>query len=236
MSINPLRRSALSFAASAVAVTLLTRASAFATVSSPTLVFPPPNTQYVTPAGTSVSYPGSGSLLDITGLTMLPTSSGVSLSTSATTTSAVWPSNGDDDYTKNGTVGETSVSFTSSIDIGPDGTQGTAPAGYRDKLISIKICSWAEGSELERVSPTIPSTGEFDYQPQPDGSFQIYSFFDVFTELSTDGGLHWTPASAPLHFDLVSSVPEPTAFSSLILVGIPLLARRRRAPDLHGDQ
>src|SRR5262249_55923997 len=41
---------------------------------------------------------------------------------------------------------------------------------------------------LIRESPTLPSRGGTQIDQAPDGSFRIGSFFDIFTEISTDGG------------------------------------------------
>ncbi len=46
-----------------------------------------------------------------------------------------------------------------------------------------------------RESPTFKSLGITRIRRDPDGSFTICSFFDVFTELSTDGGMTWRAAT-----------------------------------------
>jgi hypothetical protein len=75
------------------------------------------------------------------------------------------------------------------------------------------------GGILLRESPTLESTGQILRRDLPDGKYQIASFFDVFTELSIDGGATWTAASSSLQFQTV--VPEPTG---LALVGIAMFA------------
>jgi hypothetical protein len=56
---------------------------------------------------------------------------------------------------------------------------------------------------LLRESPVLPSHGQVSLMSESDGSFRISSFFDVFLELSTDGGKNWQAASnGPLHLDL----------------------------------
>ena len=64
------------------------------------------------------------------------------------------------------------------------------------------------GGFLLRESPTLPSLGTVAATAQPDGNFQIDSFFDIFTELSVDGGATWLPASGPMHATMERSTPE----------------------------
>src|SRR6185503_10251581 len=52
-----------------------------------------------------------------------------------------------------------------------------------------------------RESPTRHSYGETRMSQSPDG-YEISSFFDVFTELSTDGGNTWLQATNPGHMEL----------------------------------
>jgi hypothetical protein len=84
-----------------------------------------------------------------------------------------------------------------------------------------------------RESPTLPSLGQTSIQPSGSG-YHIDSFFDVFTELSINGG-PWIPNDAPsaygpagsTHVDLY--VPEPASFvlAAMALIGCAGLGRRR---------
>lgn len=83
------------------------------------------------------------------------------------------------------------------------------------------------GGIMIRESPTLTSTGATQITDNGNGTFHINSFFDIFTELSLDGGATWTPSTGSTHVDLV--VPEP---GSLFLFGAGALAlvwRRRKA-------
>jgi hypothetical protein len=62
-----------------------------------------------------------------------------------------------------------------------------------------------------RESPTLASTGKTSIQPTT-GGFAIDSFFDVFTELSLDGGQTWDPTTTPARMELgvdTSTVAHP---------------------------
>jgi len=73
-------------------------------------------------------------------------------------------------------------------------------------------------------NPIRPSTGQTTIEPAGGGLYHIDSFFDVFTELSLDGGNTWTPSSGAIHMSL-NPVPEP---ATLALGGACLVAALRR--------
>ena len=75
------------------------------------------------------------------------------------------------------------------------------------------------GPFMIRESPTKQSTGITSIADIGGGQFRIDSFFDVFTELSIDGGQTWMPATnGSGHVELV---PEP---SSMVLCGLGIAA------------
>ena len=51
------------------------------------------------------------------------------------------------------------------------------------------------GGTLIRESPTRQSLGQTQITDLGGGQFRIDSFFDVFTELSVDGGQTWLPST-----------------------------------------
>jgi hypothetical protein len=79
-------------------------------------------------------------------------------------------------------------------------------------------------STIIRESPTRAGTGEFDMAPVA-GGFMISSFFDVFTELSLDGGQSWAAqTNGPTRME---GLPEPATLSLLALGGLAMLRRRQ---------
>jgi hypothetical protein len=60
-----------------------------------------------------------------------------------------------------------------------------------------------------RESPTLASTGKTAISPAAGGGYLIDSFFDVFTELSMDGGQNWLAStSAPPRMRFTSTAPS----------------------------
>jgi hypothetical protein len=77
-----------------------------------------------------------------------------------------------------------------------------------------------------RESPTLRSSGMVAITDEGGGMYRIDSFFDVFTELSVDGGQTWLPdVAGPHHMTLV---PEPSTLLLLALGGIALARKVRR--------
>ena len=95
------------------------------------------------------------------------------------------------------------------------------------EMLQLQLVGLQPGMLL-RESPTLPSTGQTQVTDVGGGLFRIDSFFDVFTELSLDGGQTWIPGSNSLHLELRSSAPEPglPALLGLGLAGMLLLRRR----------
>lgn len=65
-----------------------------------------------------------------------------------------------------------------------------------------------------RESPTLPSTGQTLKQDVGGGNYWVDSFFDVFTELSLDGGQTWYPAGGPIHLTSIDQTPLPVRAST----------------------
>ena len=84
-----------------------------------------------------------------------------------------------------------------------------------------------------RESPTLASIGLTEAKlvgtdSSGDPIYRVDSFFDVFLEVSLDGGQSWTPLDEPLH--LVGAVPEPHSLLLGVLACLALSGRRRSLP------
>jgi hypothetical protein len=72
-----------------------------------------------------------------------------------------------------------------------------------------------------RESPTLASMGKTTILADtPSGPFHIDSFFDVFTELSIDGGQTWIPSGSAMH--IVGNTPEPSSVMLALLGALSL--------------
>jgi hypothetical protein len=108
------------------------------------------------------------------------------------------------------------------LSVGGDGSTGS----WDTEIVSMSLSGTiGDNSVIIRESPSILSVGSLTVVDLGGGQFHIDSFFDVFTELSVDGGGTWMVADGPIRMELIT--PEP---ATLALLGIGgLLIRKRRA-------
>lgn len=81
------------------------------------------------------------------------------------------------------------------------------------ELLAMELVSAGPPTVRIRESPSRPSLGRQVSSPQG-GGYHIDSFFDVFTEISFDGGQTWDPSPQPQHVRLVQDSPTPVKVST----------------------
>jgi hypothetical protein len=92
----------------------------------------------------------------------------------------------------------------------PTTPPGSNPRGFDTEMLSLNIGGGTlPGGILIRESPTQASVGHANDTSLGGGQFKIDSFFDIFVELSIDGGNFWTPAGQPAR--LLLGTGNPTA-------------------------
>jgi hypothetical protein len=96
----------------------------------------------------------------------------------------------------------------------------TTPAGnptssFDTEIVSLNLAGTSPefGNFMLRESPTRQSLGQHSIRQDPRG-FRVSSFFDVFLELSTDGGSSWIPADRSIR---VQASTPPAAPNSIFV-------------------
>ena len=105
---------------------------------------------------------------------------------------------------------------------------GLTTGTFQTEMLALSLSALTSvGTVMIRESPTLPSLGMTTVSALGGGQYQIDSFFDVFTELSIDGGQSFIPSMGSTRVELV---PEPSSLV-LLLCGflVAALTLRRRA-------
>jgi hypothetical protein len=223
-----LGRGRLAFLALFFLAPALGGSAAFASVitDSPSL---PPNTGSYQAGAATLAYPG---------IVIASTS----LQPDAASTSIVFTgSNEIDSFTAtlNGLLslgGSPLIPFTLS---GPESveefarTSGTELGTFSAQMLSLDVTGTVGGHSVEVMLDQNlgNSTGKTTVADDGGGMFRIDSFFDVFTEISLDGGPFQGQSNAPTVLTL-QSLPEPGTLTLLALgacSGLVLTRRRPRA-------
>lgn len=119
------------------------------------------------------------------------------------------------------TVPSSSFHCDSFFDIFTEISGGAQGAGGAQGCSSLNGMLQPPGVMI-RESPTRSSTGRFSAAPGP-GGYTIDSFFDIWVEISLDGGGTWIASDESVR---MTGTPEPAALSMLAIAGVGLLRRR----------
>jgi hypothetical protein len=98
------------------------------------------------------------------------------------------------------------------------GKIGNTTGTFDTEMLSLSLTGITPLGPLQiRESPTQPSVGRTSIDDIGGGQYRIGSFFDVFTEISIDGGQTWVPSTGATRITLV---PEPGTLTLLLLGGL----------------
>ena len=103
------------------------------------------------------------------------------------------------------------VTLSGLVGIEVFGKAGNTTGTFQTEMLQLDLSG---GGIMVRESPTLASLGQTSIADIGGGMFKIDSFFDVFTELSLDGGTTWSPSTGSHRVELV---PEPASLALLAL-------------------
>ncbi len=107
------------------------------------------------------------------------------------------------------------------------GKAGNTTGTFNTEMLALNLSGTSPfGPFMIRESPTLASTGQTSITDLGGGLYRIDSFFDVFTELSIDGGNTWMPSDGPAHV-VLTPTPEPSVCVLAGVAGLVALWRVR---------
>ncbi len=127
----------------------------------------------------------------------------------------------------NGGPIDNNMNATGPVTVEVFGLIGNTTGTFNTEMLAMNLSGSSAfyGPFMIRESPTLASTGQTTITDIGGGQFRIDSFFDVFTELSVDGGQSWIPSDSSSHVNLVPT-PEPSV-GALAGLAVGLLALKR---------
>jgi hypothetical protein len=109
------------------------------------------------------------------------------------------------------------VELTGPVQIVTRAKGGATTGSWDTEIVSMSLSGDVGGVSIEiRESPSLPSPGETKVADNGDGTFNIDSFFDVFTELSIDGGPFQPQTNGAGRMDLQRATPRVDLNSPLL--------------------
>jgi hypothetical protein len=164
-------------------------------------VVPPPNGIYVETPTTSVAFPNGIVLSNILAHDFIPGFPPPPAGLSVTHTFHLG-TDFDISFDHGSNFVHASSSNICTVNLQGMSTGNSGPQSFDTEMLQLDISGGnIPSAVMIRESPTLKSTGQTQINPTA-GGFFVSSFFDVFTELSTDGGQTWLPAVQSVHLDL----------------------------------
>ena len=208
-------------------------ASAQVITSNPTL---PPNTgSYMTPQQVHADYSGQGLQVVLSQLSHEPFNTGPGSvkytdNTTTGTETDTFNSQATGMVSVNGSP-DTPFTLTGPVSVDVANKVGNVTGTFNTQMTSMDLTGNILGYPVEiALDPNNATYGQTSITNIGGGMYQISSFFDIFTELSLDGGNTFIPQSnGPT---LVTLVPEPASTAVLGGGALFLLRRRRRAAGI----
>ncbi|UCG49376.1 MAG: hypothetical protein JSU94_06255 [Phycisphaerales bacterium] len=108
--------------------------------------------------------------------------------------------------------------FDVFVEVTVDGGATDQTTGSWDaEIVSMSLSGDVGGTPVViRENPSIASKGRMTVTDLGNGRFSVESFFDVFTELSVDGGENWVAGDGPIRVELAPEPPrEPTLVAGI---------------------
>lgn len=165
-----------------------------AEVASPANRFPSPTGLYNATSSAPIAFP-NGVVCHTTHLRMA--SSSVPLPTTGALLTHTFECKLDVGISSDGGTTFNWATFPSSVVVRMTPSADGLPGSFDTEMLSLSLNgAGLPAGMMIRESPTLQSTGHHTVRQVPSGTFHVDSFFDVFVELSMDGGQAWLPAAA----------------------------------------
>ena len=121
--------------------------------------------------------------------------------------------------------------LTGPVQVEAFGKAGQTTGTFNTQMLSMDMTGAVGGHSVEvKTDPANPTTGQTTITDIGGGNFRITSFFDVFTELSIDGGPFIPQSNGPTTVT-ATALPEPASmavWAGLIAIGLAACRWRRK--------
>jgi len=111
-------------------------------------------------------------------------------------------------------------------------TSDTETGPFSTQMLSMDMTGTVGGNSVVlMLDPARPTMGQTTITSLGGGMFNISSFFDVFTEISLDGGVTFTPQTGGPTVVTLQTVPEPSSLvlcATASIIGLAYAGWRRR--------